>query len=614
MLTTIVNKWYNANNNLGACCFLKNRLSVLNTVLKRPGHLRNERVKTVRYVATADSDIGISKSTNQDSVLIRHAASAQGEVLLAVVCDGMGGLAKGELASATVIRAFSKWFDEELLRTPGSLDMQAIGARWTQLLQQLNDQIADYGSRIGVAMGTTFSGILLANEQYVIAQVGDSRIYHVGSALRQLTTDQSFVAREVSRGNMTPEQAKVDKRRNLLLQCVGASKTMVPQILCGTVEPGTYVLCSDGFVHELQEWEIYETLCPQNLGDREDMHAKARRLIDLVKARMEKDNISVLLVKAEKGAQPVAAADGEQNHRKRRGVGRIVPFLGALVLCGAMALTGMAFGNRADRVRAEQYEQLVASMSDLTPAQALKACGQAVELNPADTRAYMALRDVLAEADAFGPGESRKLQDLYQDNLEALDAESPEVATLRYRLGLLNLNHYIENSAEETSVYTRIEAASPYFLENHQNADLPQEFEKEVLCAGFHSVCSLYSNRLIQQTDAGTAVSDAALVLEALEALLETVSSVRAADNYDKLSAYYLTDCILSECAEGLLTAGGDPDRIFQLFDQAYAEAEALTAENAQQAYLRNEIVDRYCQRRELIVAAYEATKIVEGE
>lgn len=571
-------------------------------------------MKTVRYVATADSDIGISKSTNQDSVLIRHAASAQGELVLAVVCDGMGGLAKGELASATVIRAFSQWFDTELLRTPGSLDMQAIGARWTQLLQQLNEQIADHGSKIGVAMGTTFSGILLANDRYVIAQVGDSRIYHVGSALRQLTTDQSFVAREVSRGNMTPEQAKVDKRRNLLLQCVGASKTVVPQILCGAVEPGTYVLCSDGFVHELQEWEIYETLCPQSLGDREDMHAKARRLIDLVKARMEKDNISVLLVKAEEDPQPAAAAGSGQNGRKHRGIGRIVAFVCALVLCGAMALTGLAFGNRADRVRAEQYEQLVASMSDLTPAQALKACGQAVELNAADTRAYMALRDVLAEADAFGSKESRKLQALYQDNLEALDAESPEVAVLRYQLGLLYLNHYMEGSAEETAVHTRIEEAAPYFLENHRNAELPQDFEKEALCEGFYSVCCLYSSQIIRQADSGIAVSDGAVVLEALEALLETVDSVSTADNYDKLSAYYLTDCILSQCAEGLLTAGGDPDQILGLFDEAYAEAEALTAENAQQAYVRNEIIDRYCQRRELIVAAYEAAKVEEGE
>lgn len=59
----------------------------------------------VRFVGTADTDIGISKSTNQDSVLIKHASTDKGEALMAIICDGMGGLSKGELASATVIRA-----------------------------------------------------------------------------------------------------------------------------------------------------------------------------------------------------------------------------------------------------------------------------------------------------------------------------------------------------------------------------------------------------------------------------------------------------------------------------------------------------------------------------
>ena len=68
----------------------------------------------MRYTAAADTDVGISRTTNQDSVLIKHALADDTEVLLAVLCDGMGGLAKGELASATVIRDFSRWFDEEL--------------------------------------------------------------------------------------------------------------------------------------------------------------------------------------------------------------------------------------------------------------------------------------------------------------------------------------------------------------------------------------------------------------------------------------------------------------------------------------------------------------------
>lgn len=62
----------------------------------------------MRYVAIAESDIGIARDTNQDSILIKHATYDNNEVLMAIVCDGMGGLSRGEIASAAVIREFEK--------------------------------------------------------------------------------------------------------------------------------------------------------------------------------------------------------------------------------------------------------------------------------------------------------------------------------------------------------------------------------------------------------------------------------------------------------------------------------------------------------------------------
>lgn len=254
----------------------------------------------MRFTATADTDVGIAKSTNQDSVLIKHARVDGKEVLLAVVCDGMGGLSKGELASATVIRAFAAWFDQELPYELEQVDMQVIGAKWSLLLKELNARIAEYSAANGIeGVGTTFSGVLFVDDRYVIGHVGDTRIYHIGSCLSQLTTDQTFVAREISRGTMTTEQAKVDKRRNLLLQCIGASKVVEPQIVCGTTATGAYLLCSDGFRHEISEAEIYESLNPINLMNKDAMHNNAKYLIEQNKLRGERDNISVLLIKVE---------------------------------------------------------------------------------------------------------------------------------------------------------------------------------------------------------------------------------------------------------------------------------------------------------------------------
>lgn len=254
----------------------------------------------MRFIATADSDVGISKNTNQDSVLIKHATCELGEVLMAIVCDGMGGLSKGELASATVIRTFSQWFDNELSFELEDVDMNVIGAKWSLLLKELNVNILEYSKSIGEeGMGTTFSGILFVGNEYVIVHVGDTRIYHIASRLEQLTLDHTFIAREISKGTMTIEQAKTDKRRNLLLQCVGASKVVEPDVLIGKTGKGVYLLCSDGFRHEITEAEMFESLNPINLMNKEAMHSNAKYLIEQVKSREEKDNISVILIKAE---------------------------------------------------------------------------------------------------------------------------------------------------------------------------------------------------------------------------------------------------------------------------------------------------------------------------
>ena len=252
----------------------------------------------MRYVAIAESDIGIAKDINQDSILVKHATYGRKEVLMAIICDGMGGLSKGELASATVIHAFEKWFSEDLLFELKDIDMNVIGGKWSLLLKTLNNRIQECGQKLGERLGTTFTGVLFIDNEYVIVHVGDTRMYHIGSALKQLTEDQTYVAREVNRGTLTPEQAKTDKHRNMLLQCIGASQIVEPQIICGRVKEGVYMLCSDGFRHKITEDEIYKYLNFKRINSKQVMIRKCKYLISLIKQRKEKDNISVILIKS----------------------------------------------------------------------------------------------------------------------------------------------------------------------------------------------------------------------------------------------------------------------------------------------------------------------------
>lgn len=253
----------------------------------------------MKFIPTADSDVGLVKETNQDSVVIKHARFQNEEILMAVVCDGMGGLSKGELASATVVRAFRKWFDEELAYELTNPDMNVIGSKWSYMLKDLNADILSKSKTLGTSMGTTFTGILFYQKYYVIVHVGDTRAYHIGSGLEQLTNDHTFVAREIRNGTMTPEQARTDKRRNMLLQCVGASESIEPDIVVGEIQKGVYMLCSDGFRHEITEKEILAAFNPKKLKNKDVMHLNAKELIEKNKSRQEKDNITVVLIKTE---------------------------------------------------------------------------------------------------------------------------------------------------------------------------------------------------------------------------------------------------------------------------------------------------------------------------
>lgn len=253
----------------------------------------------MNFFVAAESDVGIAKATNQDSVCAKVADTNYGQLAMCIICDGMGGLSKGELASATVIREFSDWFENELPKNLENFRWDYVSEKWTHMIKKLNRTIGDYGKYYGFSLGTTVSAILLFKDEYLIAHVGDSRVYSVNEELRQLTDDHSVVGREVQRGTMTAEEAELDPRRNVLLQCVGASKSVSPQIVRGKIDSGaSYLICSDGFRHVVSAEEIFNATNPQCANSCAEMKAQLRKLIDLAMSRDERDNISALLIHA----------------------------------------------------------------------------------------------------------------------------------------------------------------------------------------------------------------------------------------------------------------------------------------------------------------------------
>lgn len=231
----------------------------------------------MKYFASAVTDIGNTKKTNQDSVCVKIAQSEKyGQIAMVVLCDGMGGLDKGELASATVVKAFSKWFEEELPLSLKRLSWSALSDEWAKMAKEQNYLIGQYGNRIENSVGTTLTAMLFIKDKYLIAHVGDSRAYGITDSVNQLTEDQTFIAREIKAGRMTAEEAKIHPKRNMLLQCIGASRNVEPQMILGKTDKNSvYMLCSDGFRHVLTNEEIYENFNFDNLSDEQSMEKTA---------------------------------------------------------------------------------------------------------------------------------------------------------------------------------------------------------------------------------------------------------------------------------------------------------------------------------------------------
>lgn len=245
------------------------------------------------------TDQGRYKSKNEDSLLVQVADTSIGILTLAVICDGMGGLQKGELASATVIRAFDAWFKEELPLQLKHFSIHLVKTRWEEMIYELNLRIREYGRKQKVHLGTTLTAMLLVDEiGLLIAHVGDSRAYEISDDVRVLTNDQTLVAREVKRGIITEEQALSDPRQHVLLQCIGESKNVTPDFIIERSKKNcTYMLCSDGFRHKISLEEMKENLSWNKLENEQQVKAQLQWLATLCMERKEKDNISAIAIR-----------------------------------------------------------------------------------------------------------------------------------------------------------------------------------------------------------------------------------------------------------------------------------------------------------------------------
>ena len=237
------------------------------------------------------TDVGLRRHENQDTFAVEHGE----KLLIAVVCDGMGGAEGGQIASSLAVEIFMKEI-RALLRadmTAGQLRELAsfcVAKANTAVYQRALQDPAYQG------MGTTLVSAVAGERDAVICNIGDSRAYliHNGEMTR-ITHDHSVVQTLVENGDITAEEARTHPNRNLITRALGPDETTLCDAFDVSFAHGDKILlCTDGLVVTATDEEICHIVCADKRAEE-----KLDDLIALAKAQGAPDNVTAVLIEHE---------------------------------------------------------------------------------------------------------------------------------------------------------------------------------------------------------------------------------------------------------------------------------------------------------------------------
>jgi len=234
----------------------------------------------------ARSDLGRIRKFNEDSFV------ADPERGVAAVADGMGEQKGAEVAAklATATLVQSLLAGQNL--APRAAAHAAFASANRAIIERSRAEPALKG------MGATLALAWFRGERVSIAHVGDSRVYRWRTGrLERLTTDHSFVQNQLAAGNMTSEEARVSRSRQIVTRALGADDQVAPDLGEHEVLPGdVYLLCTDGLHDLVEDVDIaaaLEVLAP-------NLDLAASTLVTMANDRGGRDNISVVVVRVDR--------------------------------------------------------------------------------------------------------------------------------------------------------------------------------------------------------------------------------------------------------------------------------------------------------------------------
>jgi serine/threonine protein phosphatase PrpC len=238
----------------------------------------------VRYWTNVYWNKGREAEKNQDSVALQQVLTSKGRVLLAVVCDGMGGIARGEAASGYAAERLREWFYTELFAM-----MRKNKRYWVlrrsldRMVFHMQGQLAQYAGREELSLGTTMTAFLVWERTWLLWHLGDSRAYRLREErIEQLTEDHA-------------------QDGGKLTKCLGSFGYFTPQHGMGVLKPGDGILiCTDGFRRRVTGVELQAVMNPRALSGEEQIGRRLKEIGETCMKRGETDNLSAVYIKVGK--------------------------------------------------------------------------------------------------------------------------------------------------------------------------------------------------------------------------------------------------------------------------------------------------------------------------
>jgi len=238
----------------------------------------------MKYRVYSATNVGKVRDKNDDYCLYGDTSSFS----YFIVADGLGGYSGGNIASKLACEITKSFFEnkKDSVLSPTVL---------TELVDKITAGIETFIKKKPEfsAMATTFTMLVFTSKKAYLLHIGDSRLYSLTYQLfKQISTDQTMVQKLLDEGFISYEEYENHPKKHVLINCLGATPTTSSIILKLKLEPGYYLLCSDGLYNEVSNEDLAATLSNKTLSIEE----KGEILMTKALNHGGKDNITFILL------------------------------------------------------------------------------------------------------------------------------------------------------------------------------------------------------------------------------------------------------------------------------------------------------------------------------